>query len=85
MFILVDARCQVLQIKGFSRNFWNPKRQKFKKLLQLWYFLGFLQNKKHVFDLTLDLLNSVFVMEETSKNFYDEQLTNVLLYGSENF
>ena len=40
---------------------------------------------KLYFDLKLDLLNSMFAMNQTLKNSFDEQLVNVLLYGSGNF
>ena len=40
---------------------------------------------KLLFDLKLDLLNSTFAMNQTLKNSFDEQLVNVLLYGSGNF
>ena len=40
---------------------------------------------KILFDLRKDLLNSLFAMSKSLKIFSDEQLLNVLLYGSEKF
>ena len=36
-------------------------------------------------DLRLDLLNNIYNINRFLKNFSEEQLVNVLLYGSENF
>ena len=35
-------------------------------------------------DLRLDLLKGVFVLNQTLKHFFDEQLVNVVVYGSGN-
>ena len=36
-------------------------------------------------DLRLDLLNNIYTINQSLKNFSEEQLVNVLLCGSENF
>ena len=36
-------------------------------------------------DLRLDLLNNIHTINQYLKNFSEEQLVNVLLFGSENF
>ena len=36
-------------------------------------------------DLRLDLLNNIYTIKKSLKNFSEEQLVNVLLFGSENF
>ena len=36
-------------------------------------------------DLRFDLLNNIYAINQSLKNFSEEQLVNVLLYGSENF
>ena len=35
--------------------------------------------------LTFDLMNQLFVLNQTLKNVFDEQLVNDFLHGSENF
>ena len=36
-------------------------------------------------DLRLDLLNDIYTIHQSLKNFSEDQLVNVLLFGSENF
>ena len=36
-------------------------------------------------DLRLDLLNDIYTINQSLKNFSEDQLVNVLLFGSENF
>ena len=36
-------------------------------------------------DLRLDLLNDIYTINQSLKNFSENQLVNVLLFGSENF
>ena len=36
-------------------------------------------------DLRLDLLNDIYTIKQSLKNFSEYQLVNVLLFGSENF
>ena len=36
-------------------------------------------------DLRLDLLNDIYSINQSLKNFSENQLVNVLLFGSENF
>ena len=36
-------------------------------------------------DLRLDLLNDTYTISQSLKNFSEDQLVNVLLFGSENF
>ena len=36
-------------------------------------------------DLRLDLLNNIYTINQSLKNFSEDQLVNVLLFGSENF
>ena len=36
-------------------------------------------------DLRLDLLNDIYTIKQSLKNFSEDQIVNVLLLGSENF
>ena len=36
-------------------------------------------------DLRLDLLNDIYTINQSLKNFYEDQLVNVLLFGFKNF
>ena len=42
-------------------------------------------NLEKIKHLRLDLLNDIYTINQSLKNFSEDQLVNVLLFGSENF